>query len=499
MSLAEALFRASMRSYLLTFVAAMVLGFVLTPVAIRAGRRLRMLDATADPPIPRSGGLAIVAAAALALLALAAAFAPARFILRQGLAQLEPVLWAGGALLILGIVDDIKRLTATPKFAVEILLATALFLFGGVRASTLWLPLGIVDLGPVLGLLLTVAWIVGVTNAFNLLDGIDGAAGGAAVFALLAMFVTSVVLGQPLVALLAVAIAGATLGFLPYNFAPARIYLGDTGSLFLGFMLATLALEGSQKGPAIVALAIPLVAFGLPVLDTGVAVVRRALRGAPIFKGDREHVHHRLLDLGLSPAQAAVTVYAVSAAFALASMLFINPNVRGMAVVLTMVGVAAWLAVRYLRFHEFAELARLARRGMTQTRAIAFNVELRKAAVALQSAASWDEFTGTLARAFAESEFDGVRLTLQAAAAKSPRRDFELEDGVFREHARAAAADEWGVHIPFQLGRSGRMHAELAVFRRYGRRPLLADLNLLIETLRPAMEAAAARLEAPGT
>ena len=499
MSLAEALFRASMRSYLLTFVTALALGLVLTPFAIRVGRRLGMLDASAEPAIPRSGGLAIVAAAALALLALAAAFAPARYILRQGLAQLEPVLWAGGALLILGIVDDIKRLTATPKFAVEILLATALFLFGGVRASTLWLPLGIVDLGPVLGLIVTIVWIVGVTNAFNLLDGIDGVAGGAAVFALLAMFVSSVALGQPLVALLTVAIAGATLGFLRYNFAPARIYLGDTGSLFLGFMLATLAIEGSQKGPAIVALAIPLVAFGLPVLDTGVAVVRRALRGAPIFTGDRGHVHHRLLDLGLSPAQAAITVYAVSAAFALASMLFINPNVRGMAVVLTMVGVVAWLAVRYLHLHEFAELARLARRGMTQTQAIAFNVELRKAAVALRSAASWEEFTATLAHAFAESEFDGVRLTMQPAAGGGRRRDFELEDGMFREHARAAAADEWGIHIPFQVGPLGGVRGELAVFRRYGRRPLLADLNLLVETLRPALEEAATRFEAPAT
>ena len=488
-----------MRSYLLTFVAAMVLGLALTPLAIRVGRRLGMLDASAEPPIPRSGGLAIVAAAVLALLALATGFAPARAILRDGLAKLEPVLWAGAALIVLGVIDDIKRLTAKPKLAVEILLAAALFLFADVRASTLWLPIGIVELGPVVGLVVTIVWIVGVTNAFNLLDGIDGAAGGAAVFALLAMFVTSITLGQPLVALLTVALAGATLGFLRYNFAPARIYLGDTGSLFLGFMLATLAIEGSQKGPAIVALAVPLVAFGLPVLDTGVAVVRRALRGAPIFTGDRGHVHHRLLDLGLSPAQAAITVYAVSAAFALASMLFINPNVRGMAVVLTMVGVAVWLAVRFLRLHEFAELARLARRGMTQTQAIGFNVELRKAAVALRSAASWDEVQTALARTFAESEFDGVRLTLQPSTANGRRRDFALEDGVFREQTRAAADDEWGIHIPFQIGPLGGAHGELAAFRRYGRRPLLADLNLLVETLRPALEEAATRFETPAT
>ena len=486
-----------MRSYLLAFIAALVFGLALTPLAFRVGRRLGALDRTTDPPVPRSGGLAIVAAAAAALLGMALTFAPARAILGHGLVHLGPVLCAGGALLALGLIDDIRGLSARPKFTVEILLAVALFLFADVRATTLWLPFGIVDLGPVLGLLLTVVWIVGVTNAFNLLDGIDGAAGGAAVFALLAMFVTSVSLGQPLVALLTVVLAGATLGFLRYNFAPARVYLGDAGSLFLGFMLATLAIEGSQKGPAIVALAIPLVAFGLPVLDTGVAVVRRALRGAPIFTGDHGHVHHRLLDLGLTPAQAAIIVYAVSAAFALASMLFINPNARGMAVVLVMVGVAVWLAFRFLHFHEFAELARLARRGMTQTRAIGFNVELRRAAVALRAASSWEECAAALTDAFADAEFDGVRLVLRPASG-APSREFDLLDGTLPEQGRRAATDEWAIHLPFESGANGGVRGELAVFRRYGRPPLLTDVHLLVETLRPALEEAASRLPAPG-
>ena len=486
-----------MRSYLLTFVLAVVFGLALTPVAIALGRRLALLDRTTDPPIPRSGGLAVVAATLLALLVLALGFEPARALLRDGLGRMAPVLWAAAGLLFLGVADDRHRLMARPKLTVEIALAAALFLWGGVRATTLWLPTGIVELGPVVGLVVTVVWIVGVTNAFNLLDGMDGAAGGAAVFALLAMFVTSVTLRQPLVALVTVALGGATLGFLPYNFAPARIYLGDAGSLVLGFMLATLAIEGSQKGTAVVALAIPLVAFGLPVLDTGVAIVRRAVRGAPIFTGDQGHVHHRLLDLGLSKAQSAIVVYVISAAFAFASMLFINPNVRGMAVVLAMVGVAFWLAVRFLRVYEFAELARLARRGMTQTRAIAFNVEVREAAVALKGARTWEDFAGTLAAVLSDSEFDGASLVLRPLAPGSPPRAFDLAEGAFRERFHPSMRDEWGLHLPFEVGSAAQVRGDLTVYRRYGRRPLLADLDLLVETLRPAIAAAAARVEPP--
>jgi UDP-GlcNAc:undecaprenyl-phosphate GlcNAc-1-phosphate transferase len=382
-----------------------------------------------------------------------------------------------------------------PKLLIEIAVAVGLY-FAGVRASSVWLPFGIFELGQVFGLLFTVVWIVGITNAFNLLDGIDGAAAGSAIFALMAMFVASATLGQPLVALLAVALAGATLGFLPYNFPPARIYLGDAGSLFLGFMLATLALEGAAKGPALVAIAIPIVAFGVPVMDTLIAVVRRAARGAPIFKGDREHLHHRLLDLGLTPAQAVGILYVVCAAFALGSMLFLNPNVRGMAVVLTMIGTIAWLAVRHLRLHEFFELARMAQRGLSQTRAISFNVQLRRAADALEAADSWESIVELLAKLFADSEFDAVRLVVFGREGAKSRTEYRLENGAVVPRIVPIQPDEWGVHLPFAIGRDGA-RGELAVFRRYGRKPLLTDVNLIVETLRPSLSKAASRVTAP--
>ena len=485
-----------MRSYLFAFVLSLLLGLGLVPAAGRLGLRIRAVDQTRDPPMPRSGGLGIVAAWVLALLLLAFAFTPVGALLRYSRMELQAVYVGALVILALGVVDDIWRLKATPKFLVEIAVAVALYV-AGVRAATVWLPFGIVELGHVAGLLFTVVWIVGITNAFNLLDGIDGAAAGAAIFAFLAVFFASVELGNPLVALLTVALAGATLGFLRWNFAPARIFLGDSGSLFLGFVLAALALRGATKGPTIVAIAIPVVAFALPVTDTLLSMLRRGVRGQPLMKGDREHLHHRLLAMGLTTRQAVALLYVVSAAFALASMLFLNPNLRSLAVFLTMLAVVVWFAERHLKVFELTELARIARRGFVQTRAISFNVDVRKAAHELDRTRSWDEIVGTLARLFDRSEFDAVRLVTYDGGPGQPRREFLLEGGEVREQAVAPRPDEWGVHVPFQLGLGGGVRGELAVFRRYGRRALVTDVNLLVEVLRPALAAAAGRVTPP--
>ncbi len=486
-----------MRSYLTLFLLSLLLGLLLTQPMMRLGRLIGAMDRSKVPEIPRAGGLSVAAATLVSVLVFAAAFIPAGAVIFHPGAKLAAMYLGALGILTLGIVDDVRRLKAGPKFAVEILIACGLYYYG-VRASSVWLPFGIVHLGDALGLAFTVVWIVGITNAFNLLDGIDGAAAGAAVFALLAMFAVAVSLDKPLVAFLTVALAGATLGFLPKNFPPATVYLGDAGSLLLGFMLATLAIEGASKGPALVSIAIPIVAFAVPVLDTLIAIVRRAARGAPVFQGDREHLHHRLIDVGLTPAQAAATLYVVCAAFALASMLLLNPNVRGMAVALTMIGLVVWLAVRHLRLHEFFELARIAQRGLTQTRAIRFNVDVRRAADRLEAAGSWDEIVRQLAELFEVSEFDAVRLRVRPAPGAEAVREYLLEAGQAREAGvHRVLADEWGVHIPFQLGPGGTMQGELAVFRRLARRPLLTDVNLLVEVLRPALNAAASRVAPP--
>jgi len=166
-------------------------------------------------------------------------------------------------------------------------------------------------------------------------------------------------------------------------------------------------------------------------------------------------------------------------------------------VVLTMVGVLVWLAVRKLRVYEFTELARSAQRGLAQTRAIAFNVDVRKAARALEGAKTWDEIVGTLTKLFDASEFDAVRLTLHDGLPGSTRRQFLLQSGKVVERPVPVHADQWGVHIPFELGGGVGMACELAVFRRIGRKQLLTDLTLLVEVLRPALATAASRVAPP--
>jgi UDP-GlcNAc:undecaprenyl-phosphate GlcNAc-1-phosphate transferase len=175
-----------------------------------------------------------------------------------------------------------------------------------------------------------------------------GLAAGAAMFALSTMFVVGSINGQAGPALVTIALAGATLGFLVYNFNPASIFLGDSGSLFLGFMLAGIGLLGSQKSPTVIAVAIPIVSLGLPVLDTTLAVARRFLRGQPIFTADRAHIHHRLLSLGHSPRRVALLHYSACALLGLGGMLLVNDSAY-VAVVLVVIGRAGGPAAPVLR------------------------------------------------------------------------------------------------------------------------------------------------------
>ena len=155
----------------------------------------------------------------------------------------------------------------------------------------------------------TLLWIVGVINAMNLIDGLDGLAGGVALVAVATMFLVSMQRNQPLMVLFSASLGGAVLGFLFYNFNPASIFMGDTGSMFLGFVLATSSIRTNQKASTTVAVLIPIITLGLPILDTLLAMSRRAVRGRPLFRADKEHIHHRLLGLGLTHRQTVLALY----------------------------------------------------------------------------------------------------------------------------------------------------------------------------------------------
>jgi UDP-GlcNAc:undecaprenyl-phosphate GlcNAc-1-phosphate transferase len=438
------------------------------------------------------GGPAIGLGLLVALALVSLLVTPAGYTLLGTSRSIGPVAIGAAVILLLGIFDDITPMRAAPKLAVQVVVALGVYLLG-VRIELLSLPFGTVNLASEVSLAVTVLWLVGITNAFNLLDGADGVAAGSAFFAAAAIFLTSLLLGHPAVGLITAALAGALLGFLPFNFPPARAFLGDSGSTLTGFLLAGVAVEASTKGATLVAIAVPLVAFAVPVFDTTITLLRRLVRGKPLFQPDRDHVHHHLAKAGLSPRQVAGVIYASSAAFALAAMLFVNPGERSIAVGFVVIGAGVWMVARFLRLHELNELGRLAKRGALQPRAIALNVELRRASERLEVASSLEDLQEALAILLSRSEFDEVVLiTAPATDRRGNARSWRLANGHFVEEWARRDRDEWEVVCPFYGdGWNGELHLR----RRLGRRSLLLDINLLLELVQPALTRAASRID----
>lgn len=308
-------------------------------------------------PIPRMGGIAIVLAFLAPLVALA--FVSSEVGRRLWADPTSTLALFGGGLAVatLGVVDDIWGSTARTKFAVQFLVAAGMY-FAGFRIEHVALPMGIfIDLG-ITALPLTMLWIAGVINAMNLIDGLDGLAGGVAFIAVITIFTLAALRGEPLMVLFTAALAGAILGFLLYNFNPATIFMGDTGSMFLGFVLATTAIRTSSKSTTAVAIVVPILALGVPIADTLLAMMRRALRGAPLFSADRGHIHHRLMDRGLSHRGAVLVIYLGASVCGAAALLVSFTRGVQSAIVLTVLAGMAFLALRALGMMDVGKARR---------------------------------------------------------------------------------------------------------------------------------------------
>lgn len=252
-------------------------------------------------PIPQVGGWAIYLTFLLVVL-----------LTLKLKGQLLGILLGGSLILILGTIDDLFNLPAKVKLVGQIL-AALILLFFGVKISFVTNPLGgMIYLGG-WGVLVTVLWVVGITNALNLIDGLDGLAAGISIIAAATFFCLSY-LGKPAetILVLSLILMGSSLGFLRYNFSPARVFMGDSGSMFLGFTLSAIAVMGAFKSAATLALLAPILVLGVPILDTAFAIVRRLKSGQPAFQADKEHIHHKLLQLGLSQRQTVLLIYLVS-------------------------------------------------------------------------------------------------------------------------------------------------------------------------------------------
>lgn len=401
--------------------------------------------------------------------------------------SLVTILVPAALIFLLGVYDDLHGVGPYFKFTVQGIAATMLYM-GGLRIINIPVIFGDRVLPWYIGLILTVGWVLAITNAFNLIDGLDGLAAGSALFSTMVAFVVALLNGPPLVEIMTIALAGAILGFLRFNFNPATIFLGDSGSLLIGFLLSAFALKGAQKAPTIVAVAIPIVSFGLPILETVLSIIRRLISGRPVFTADREHIHHKLLQHGLTHRQVVILLYGVSAVFALLSLFLLWPTGSSLGLVLCVLGIGIWIGVQHLGYLEFGELARVAHRTLDQPQIFVNNLAIRRAIEELKVARDYEQVRRILLAAFGSNDFDAFELQLDAipgefvpfgsdsAAAHARKSSFHwTKPGLPKALDRSAV---WTISLDL-LNSTNRHSGTLMIHRLYSRRNLQLDVNLL--------------------
>lgn len=295
-----------------TFLVSFIFSFAAVPAAKAIAEKIGAIDVPKDDrrmhkrPIARLGGLAIFFGFLVSILSFG-----------EMTKELFGMLVGASIIVILGIFDDSKGLSAIFKLMVQIIAALVVVYIGDIRIEIFTNPNFLseqpfVILPEWLSVSVTVLWIVAITNAVNLIDGLDGLAAGVSSIAAVSLVFIANLVEAPALGLIALAVAGACFGFLPFNFNPAKIIMGDTGATFLGFILSTLSIQGAFKSYAVISFAVPVLILGLPIFDTGFAILRRIFTGKGIMTADRGHIHHRLIDMGFSQKQTVFILYAIS-------------------------------------------------------------------------------------------------------------------------------------------------------------------------------------------
>ena len=314
-----------MESFIIPFIAATLMSLIATPIVRKLAFKIGAVDVPKDDrrvhkkAMPLMGGLAIFAAVIVSVLI----FLP--------LDKTTFSILIGGTLIVIsGIIDDLKDMSPKVKLLFQILAGVVLIL-GGIKVDFITNPFtsnsSLLYLRW-LSIPITLFWVVGITNTLNLIDGLDGLAAGVAMISSLSLMLVASKFGYGEITILSAIVAGACLGFLPFNFNPAKIFMGDTGALFLGFMLAAISIEGVMKSVATIAVIVPILILGVPIFDTTFAIFRRLLNGQSIMAADKGHLHHRLLNKGFSQKKTVLILYGISSIFGLFAVLIAKANSR---------------------------------------------------------------------------------------------------------------------------------------------------------------------------
>lgn len=341
----------SMIIHLFLFLLSLTLVILLTPFTIRLAEGIGAVDIPTErkvhkAPIPRLGGVAVILAVGISLLLGAATDI---YLGRVFQVNLVGILLGAMVIVAVGLWDDTRNAQPLLKLGCQ-LIAASIAVSLGVQFELASNPFveqmrNYFDLG-VLAFPLSVLWIVGLTNAMNLIDGLDGLASGIALLTSLTLFLISVNIESGFVTYVYVTLAGSTLGFLRYNRFPARVFLGDTGSMFLGFSLGCLSTTGFQKSFTLSSLTIPVLIFGIPIFDSAAALARRYMRRTGIATADREHLHHRLVELGLTQRQTVLVLYAITVLLGIIAFAFTVQLNQYAAVIVVVVGVVGGMLAR---------------------------------------------------------------------------------------------------------------------------------------------------------
>jgi UDP-GlcNAc:undecaprenyl-phosphate GlcNAc-1-phosphate transferase len=442
---------------------AFIVAVILTPILRDIFRSYNILDRPGQRkvhahPIPRVGGIPIAIAYGLSLVS----FSGSGFSLVSDGLPVWKLIPGAAMVFATGLVDDFFTLKPLYKLAGQIVAAGLVF-WSGLRIETIadkalpgWLSLS-----------LTVFWLLLATNAFNLIDGLDGLCAGVGLVATLALSAAALLHGNQQLAHATLPLAGALLGFLCYNLSPATVFLGDSGALLIGFLLGCYGMIWTTKTATMISMLVPLLALSVPLLDVSLAVMRRFLRNQPIFGADRSHIHHRLLDQGLTPRRAVLVLYVFAAGAAAFALLLSSPGIgryRNL-VFLIILGVI-WLGIRQLGYKEFDAAGQMLWRGEFQ-RLLSDKLRLDRLAAALQQARTEDSWWSVLESAAKERGWIAVRWT-------SPRRTREL---VLSPNEPA-----WTVSIP--VGEYGTIQVDGSP-----EAGTALDLNVFAETVRDSLSA----------
>lgn len=510
-----------MKTYFALFLISTITSLVATPIIRRLCERFHVVDIPRDnrrlhsKAIPRLGGVALYLSCLIALSTLPFIDNLLTQSLHERTTDALIAFIPATLVLLLGVYDDIRGANAVVKFVVLGSIATLFFAMGG-HIDTLSIPhFGIVHLPFLLSYVITVLWLVGISNAFNLIDGMDGLASGVALFSSLVILAVSISQGRPLMVVVALVLCGALGGFLRYNFNPASIFLGDSGALFIGFTLAALSVLGVQKATTAVAIVVPILAFGFPMVDTAVTMARRLISKRPIFQGDNEHIHHMLLARGWSQRQVAIVLYGVCATFALIAVMFSVTASSLVGLLMFVISVVVIIAVGHLRYHEVDELRAGVRRTVGERRIrVANNIRVRRAVRSLQLASDLHEVFEAIRHMLDFGEFCFANAQLgqtgraevsesacKASMQRHPKHKLELRNGrVYWDWTMEGADGEeilrsrssWCFRLP--LTKDGVDWGWLNLYRSFDDENLLIDINYLTDLLRVELTATTERI-----